>query len=634
MQINADAAAEARPVVFAGFPASSWAFALRVWLAVLLALYVSFWLELESPSSSALTVAILALPTRGQGMEKAGYRLIATAIGVAASIAIAGMFSQTDGLLLAVLGIWVGLCVYAVGMLDGNRAYAASLCCTTVALIAIQQIDSPLQVFPTGVARGAAIGVGVLAVALVNEVLAAPNYHPAPARRIEALDRRVTDLAQGAERGQAPSAPAAASLLHDIAALHPDIASLTTESSVGTARAAAARSALVDLVSAFSLCRMLAALSATSAAAQNADDPDQDAAGLIAISRSWLRAEIGRKNAQVRSSLDALREGTRPYRAWRAPLYRSRRIAAEAGARAAISFTLIAIFFVLAGWPTTELCLSLVAVIIGLGSTSPSPRNFTMVAVIATPIACVLAGALKYLVFNGVSEFQLLAIGLAPVVIGLALLITLPNLMVSSLSRLVLVFTLAVLAPTNPQSYDPQVFVVTSLFVCLSSALVFAAQVLLPPVSGDRRVRLLLGEVRRELSRHDSGRARHLAPEEAAFRDAARIEQIVTANGPSAINDQIAGITMHCFDLADALRRCRAELDRAGQGPLAGAAQAAREALAQRDGGAILASAEALHQAGARTNLSIGGAIAALIAASTAFTPSQSPTGSSRGRRS
>ncbi len=631
MQINADAAAAARPLVFAGFPASSWAFALRVWLAMLLALYVSFWLELESPSSSALTVAILALPTRGQGMEKAGYRLLATAIGVAASIAIAGMFSQTDGLLLAVLGIWIGLCVYAVGMLDGNRAYAASLCCTTVALIAIQQIDSPLQVFPTGVARGAAISVGVLAVALVNEILAAPNYHPALASRIEALHRRVTDLAQDAERGQAPSAPVAASLLHDIAALRPDIASLAAESSVGPTRAAAARSALVDLVSAFSLGRMLAALSATSAPAQNGDDPDQDAAGLIAISRSWLRIEISRKNAQVRSSLDALRAGTRPYRAWHAPLYRSRRIAAEAGARAAIAFTLIAIFFVLAGWPTTELCLSLVAVIIGLGSTSPAPRSFTLVAVMAMPIACVLAGILKYLVFNGVSEFQLLAIGLAPVVIGLALLVSLPSPMLSSLGRLVLVFTLAVLAPTNPQSYDPEVFLLTSFFACLSSVLVFAAQLLLPPLSCGRRIRLLLEEVRRELSRRDSGPARHLAPEEAAFRDAARIEQMVTANGPSAINDQIAGTAMHFFDKADALRRCRAELDRVGQGPLAGAAQAAREALVRRDGGAILASAGALHQAGAPSNLPTSAAIAALIAASAAFMPPQSPTGSSRG---
>ena len=53
-------------------------------------------------------------------------------------------------------------------------------------------------------------------------------------------------------------------------------------------------------------------------------------------------------------------------RQWRAPLYRSPRIAAEAGVRAAIHFILIAIIFVMAGWPSTELCLSLAAVIIGL----------------------------------------------------------------------------------------------------------------------------------------------------------------------------------------------------------------------------------------------------------------------------
>jgi uncharacterized membrane protein YccC len=626
MPVNATSAATPRPLVFAGFPASSWAFALRVWLAMLLALYVGFWLELESPSSAALTVAVLALPTRGQGMEKAGYRLLATVIGVIASIAIAGMFSQTGSLLLAVLGIWVGLCAYVAGMLDGNRAYAAALCCITVALIAVEQIDTPLQVFPTGVARGAAIGIGVLAMALVNEILAAPNYHPILASRIEALRRRVMDLAQDAGRGETPSAAVAAGLLHDIAAVRPEIASLTTESSIGTARTAAARSALVDLVSAFSLGRMLAAHPAESALAP-------DAAGLMTMSRSWLRTEISRKNAQVRSCLDALRDGTRPYRAWRAPLYRSRRIAAETGARAAISFTLIAIFFVLTGWPTTELCLSLVAVIIGLGSTSPAPRSLTMVAVMATPIACVLGGILKYLVFNGVSEFQLLAIGLAPVVIGLALLISLPNPMLSSLGRLVLVFTLVVLAPTNPQSYDPETFLVMSLFVCLSSTLVFVAQMLLPPLSGDRRVRLLLGEVRRELSRPDGGRARLVAPEEAAFRDAARIEQILTASGLSAIDDQITGEAMRCFDQAEALRRCRAELDPMGQGPLAKAAQAAREALARRNGGAILAAAKALHQAAARSNLSVNAAIAALIAASAAFKPSQSPTDFSQTKR-
>src|SRR5262245_51830393 len=101
---NSAAAAPPRPLTFAGFSASSWAFAVRIWLACLLALYAAFWLQLRSPASAAITVAILALPTRGQGMEKAGFRLLATVIGVTASIAIAGVFSQTESLLLAVLG--------------------------------------------------------------------------------------------------------------------------------------------------------------------------------------------------------------------------------------------------------------------------------------------------------------------------------------------------------------------------------------------------------------------------------------------------------------------------------------------------------------------------------------------------
>ena len=89
---------------FAGFSGSSWAFAVRIWLAMMLALYVSFWLELEVPSTAAITVAILALPTRGQGLEKAGFRLFATMLGTAAAIVIAGLFSQTGALLLAALG--------------------------------------------------------------------------------------------------------------------------------------------------------------------------------------------------------------------------------------------------------------------------------------------------------------------------------------------------------------------------------------------------------------------------------------------------------------------------------------------------------------------------------------------------
>ena len=53
-----------RPLRLAGVPAGSWAFGIRIWLAVVLALAASFWLELEVPSTAAVTVAILAEPTR------------------------------------------------------------------------------------------------------------------------------------------------------------------------------------------------------------------------------------------------------------------------------------------------------------------------------------------------------------------------------------------------------------------------------------------------------------------------------------------------------------------------------------------------------------------------------------------
>ena len=131
-----------RPSSFAGAPLSAWTFGIRIWAAVVVALAASFWLELEAPSTAALTVAILAAPTRGEALHKASYRLIATIIGITAAIAITGLFSQARDLLLAAFAAWIGLCVYAAGLLDGNRAYAAVLSGYTVAFVAIQQSGS------------------------------------------------------------------------------------------------------------------------------------------------------------------------------------------------------------------------------------------------------------------------------------------------------------------------------------------------------------------------------------------------------------------------------------------------------------------------------------------------------------
>jgi uncharacterized membrane protein YccC len=157
-----------QPYTVANISVSSWGFAIRVWLATILALVVSFWLQLESPTTAALTVAVLAEPTRGQALDKAAFRLLATVVGVTASIAITGLFSQARDLILVAFAVWLGICVFAAKLLDGYRAYAAVLSGYTVAFIATQQIDNPQHVFESGMTRGAAIAVGILSIALVN----------------------------------------------------------------------------------------------------------------------------------------------------------------------------------------------------------------------------------------------------------------------------------------------------------------------------------------------------------------------------------------------------------------------------------------------------------------------------------
>src|SRR5258705_10235205 len=179
-------------ITIAGFPLSTWAFALRIWAAMMVALYAAFWLQLESASSAAVTVGILSLPTRGQTYQKAAYRIVATIIGFVASLVIAGLFAQSRSLFVIGFAGWLGLCFYAGGLLDGNRAYSAVLSGYTVALVAMTQIDSPQNIFSAGINRGAAIVVGIAPLARISELFAAPNDHTGLSDKLIAAHRRRT----------------------------------------------------------------------------------------------------------------------------------------------------------------------------------------------------------------------------------------------------------------------------------------------------------------------------------------------------------------------------------------------------------------------------------------------------------
>jgi uncharacterized membrane protein YccC len=214
---------------FAGFPLSAWAFALRTWAAMMLALYAAFWLQLGNASVAAVTVGILALSTRGQAYQKAVYRVLMTVVGVVVSIIIAGLFAQARDLFVVACASWFGLCVYVCGLLDGNRAYGVVLTGITVAFVAVMQIDSPQNIFSTGVDRGAAIVVGVAALTLVNDAFLAPNLNTILAAKLIAIHQRVRTFALAVLRGESADPVQSANLLREITALHPDISALVIE---------------------------------------------------------------------------------------------------------------------------------------------------------------------------------------------------------------------------------------------------------------------------------------------------------------------------------------------------------------------------------------------------------------------
>src|SRR6266403_1785196 len=126
-----------------------------------------------------------------------------TIVGFVASFVIAGLFPQSRSLFVIGFAGWLGLCVYVGGLLDGNRAYSGILSGYTVALVAVTQIDSPQNIFSAGVNRGAAIVVGIAALALISDLLAAPNVHTGLSSKLIAAHRRVRAFALAILRDEA-----------------------------------------------------------------------------------------------------------------------------------------------------------------------------------------------------------------------------------------------------------------------------------------------------------------------------------------------------------------------------------------------------------------------------------------------
>jgi uncharacterized membrane protein YccC len=573
---------------FAGFPLSSWALAIRIWIAMMAALLIAFWLQLENASSAAVCVGILSLPTRGQTYEKAIYRLIATAIGVIVAIVLTSLFSNVRDLFIVCFAGWLAVCVYAASLLDGNRAYCAALSGYIVALIALNNIDTPQNVFLSGMNRGAAQVVGIFALTMLDDLLA-PNLLPGLLVRLENARQDVRKFARDRLAGRDFDPSELTALLKKITAIRPDINALPIESLTGGTRVAAARRAITAMLREAAAARAAGVIFAELGKAGDAqasalsavlDDPHGPQArsyeaqiddaldasrvagpDFLALSTARIVLDQSRLTTEALSEMksgDGSRDGPS------LPLFRLREVALRAALRIFFLIIFTSVLLIAMGWPMTSVALMFLAVLGGLSSTMPRPLPFAKSAIIMLPLASVLAGITLFLVLDGADAFPLLAIGMAPGIIGGGLLLGSGNPKLAPIGFLIVVFLPALLAPSNPQDYNPQTFIITCSLAFLGAVFLFIGQLTIMPTTDGMRRKWILRSIAHDFRAALHGPPPRMSVEEMTYRSADRIGQLGDLEVPE-IDDRSSDLrhSLRHEELVTAAWRLRAALSNA-----------------------------------------------------------------------
>jgi uncharacterized membrane protein YccC len=170
-------------------------FALRLWAAVCLALFVAFWLELDNPFWAGASAAIVCQPQLGASLRKGWFRMIGTVVGATTVVVLTACFPQDRVTFLVLLALWCGLCAFAATAFRNFASYAAALAGYTAAIIATNNLGATggasSDVFLLAVTRASEICIGI---ACAGIVLAGTDLGGAQRRLAESLANLAAEI--------------------------------------------------------------------------------------------------------------------------------------------------------------------------------------------------------------------------------------------------------------------------------------------------------------------------------------------------------------------------------------------------------------------------------------------------------
>ncbi|MEY8711806.1 p-hydroxybenzoic acid efflux pump subunit AaeB [Mangrovibacter phragmitis] len=158
-------------------------FAFKLATAIVLALFVGFHFQLETPRWAVLTAALVAAgpafaaggePYSGAIRYRGMLRIIGTFIGCFAALAIIILLIRAPLLMLIVCCIWAGFCTWVSSLVRVENSYAWGLSGYTALIIVITIQKAPLLTPQFAVERCSEIVIGIMC-AIVADLLFSPR---------------------------------------------------------------------------------------------------------------------------------------------------------------------------------------------------------------------------------------------------------------------------------------------------------------------------------------------------------------------------------------------------------------------------------------------------------------------------
>ncbi len=157
---------------------AQWLFATKVYIAAMLAYFISAQIGLSNPYWAMVTCCVLSNPLSGMLRARSVYRFIGTISAGALSLALSAWLANDPIVLVIVTGL-VSSAVLALAFADRTPGtYSFQLAGATLMLVLVAYLDQPEHMFTMVITRVTEISIGILSISFIDALWKPGSVQP------------------------------------------------------------------------------------------------------------------------------------------------------------------------------------------------------------------------------------------------------------------------------------------------------------------------------------------------------------------------------------------------------------------------------------------------------------------------